>query len=108
MAIGIETTNLIRPENSLKFRVLYNKYMDHIVLQLGDITKPGKIETKDTKVTSFSTLSMKPKRKVGSKRKMSYQLVDEFRIVALQNYNVDEKLNPIEINIRESKIQGKL
>ena len=108
MAIGIETTNLIRPENSLKFRVLYNKYMDHIVLQLGDITKPGKIETKDTKVTSFSTLSTKPKRKVGSKRKMSYQLVDEFRIVGLQNYNLDEKLNPIEINIRDSKIQGKL
>ena len=108
MAIGIETTNLIRPENSLKFRVLHNKYMDHIVLQLGDIRKPGKKETKDTKVTSFSTLSTKPKRKVGSKRKMSYQLVDEFRIVGLQIYNVDEKLNPIEINSRESKIEGKL
>ena len=25
-AIGIKTTNLIRPENSLQFRVLYNKY----------------------------------------------------------------------------------
>ena len=34
--IGIKTTNLTRPENSLKFRVLYNKYMDHIVLQLED------------------------------------------------------------------------
>ena len=33
-AIGIKTTNLIRPENSLKFRVFYNKHMDHIVLQL--------------------------------------------------------------------------
>ena len=106
-AIGIKT-NLIRPENSLKFRVLYNKYMDHIVLQLGDITKPGKIETKDTKVKSFSTLSTKPKRKVGSKRKMSYQLVDEFRIVGLQNYNLDEKFNSIEINIRDSETEGKL
>ena len=38
---------------------------------------------------------------------MSYQLVDQFRIVNLQNYNLDEKLNPIEINIRDSKIQGK-
>ena len=39
---------------------------------------------------------------------MSYQVVDEFRIVGLQNDNLDEKLNPIEINIRESQIQGKL
>ena len=71
-AIGIKTTNLIRPENSLKFRVLYNKYIDHIVLQLEDVRRPGKIETKDTKLTNFSILSTKPKRKVGFKRKMSY------------------------------------
>ena len=107
-AIGIKTTKLLRPENSLKFRVLYNKYMDHIGLQLEDIRKPGKIETKDAKVTNFSILSTKPKRKVGSKRKMSYQVIDEFRIAGLQNYNVDEKLNPIEINICDSEIQGKL
>ena len=31
---GIKTTNLIRPESSLKSRVVHNKYMDHIVLQL--------------------------------------------------------------------------
>ena len=66
---GIKTTNLIRPESSLKFRVVHNKYMDHIVLQLEDIRKPGKLETKDTKVTHFSILSTKPKRKVGSKEK---------------------------------------
>ena len=30
---GIKT-NLIRTESSLKFRVMYNKYMDHIALQL--------------------------------------------------------------------------
>ena len=39
---------------------------------------------------------------------MSYQIVDEFRIIGLQNYNLDEKLNPIEINICDGKIQGKL
>ena len=82
--------------------------MDHIALQLEDIRKPGKIETKNTKVTNFSILSTKPKRKFGFKRKMSYQLVYEFRIVGLQNYNLDEKLNPIEINICDSEIQGKL
>ena len=101
--IGIKTANLIRPENSLKFWVLHNKYMDHIVLQLEDIRKPGKIEKKDTKVTNFSILSTKLKRRIGSERKMSYQLVDEFRIFGLQNYNLDEKLNPIEINIRDTE-----
>ena len=88
--------------------MLHNKYMDHIVRQLEDVRKPGKIETKDSKVINVSILSTKPKRKVSSKRKMSYQLVDEFRVASLQNYKLDEKLNPIEINIRDSKIQGKL
>ena len=106
--IGIKTRNLIRPENSLKFRVLCNKFMDRIVLQLEDVRKPGKIETKDAKVTSFSILSAKPKTKVGSKRTMFNQLVDEFRIVGLQNYNLDEKLNPIEINVCVNEIQGKI
>ena len=92
----------------MKFRVLCNKYVDHIVLQLEDIRKPGKIERKDAKVSNFSILSTKPKRKVGSKRKVSYQLVDAFRIAGLQNYNLDEKLNLIEINIGDSKIQEKL
>ena len=92
----------------MKFSVLYNKYMDHIVLQLEDIRKPGKMERKDAKVSNFSILSTKPKRKVGSIRKVSYQLVDAFRIAGLQNCNLDEKLNLIEINIRDSKIQEKL
>ena len=104
-AIGIKIKNLIRPENSLKFRVLYNKYMDHIVLQLEDIRKPGKTETKDAKVTIFLILTTWPKIKVGSKEKMSYQVADEIRIVGLQNYNIYEKLNPIEINIDNSEIQ---
>ena len=82
--------------------------MNHIVLQLEDIRKPGKAKTKNAKVTNFSILSTKPKRKFCCRRKMSYQLVDEFGIVGLQNYNLDEKLNPTEINIRDSEIQGKL
>ena len=39
---------------------------------------------------------------------MSYQIVDEVRTVGLQNYNLFEKLNPIDINIHDSEIQGKL
>ena len=38
---------------------------------------------------------------------MSYQIVDENRIAGLQNYNVYEKLNPIEVNIGDSEIQEK-
>ena len=82
--------------------------MDHIVLQLEDIRKTGKIETKDAEVTNFSILSTKPKRRVGSKGKMSYHIVNEIRIVGLQNYNIYEKMNPTEINIGDSEIQGKL
>ena len=48
------------------------------------------------------------KKIVWSKGKKSYQLVDEFRSVGLQNQNLDEKLNLIEINICDSEIQGKL
>ena len=36
---------------------------------------------------------------------MFYQMVDQIRIVGLQNYNAYEKLNPIEIDIRDSEIQ---
>ena len=82
--------------------MVHNKYINYIVLQLEDIRKQGKRETKDAKVTNFSIL------KVGSKGKMSYGIVDEIRIVGHQNYNVYEKLNPIEINIRDSELQGKL
>ena len=44
---------------------------------------------------NFSILSTKRKRRIGPERKMAYQLVDEFRIFGLQNYNLDEKLNPL-------------
>ena len=105
---GIKTTNLIRPKSSLKFSVVHNKYMDHFVLQLEDIRKPGKIETKNARVTNILILSTKPKKKVGSKGKMSYQIVDEIKTVGLQNYSVYEKLKPIKINICDWEIQRKL
>ena len=50
---GIKTTNLIRPESSLKFWVVHNRYMDHIVLQLEDIRKPRKIETRKQRTQRF-------------------------------------------------------
>ena len=108
-AIGIvSTTKLVRIENSLKFNVVVNdKYMDHIVLQLEDIRKAGKIETKDAKVTNFLILSTKPKWRISSKGKMSYQIIDEIKIVGLQNFSLNEELN-VEITIHDSEIQSKL
>ena len=50
---GTKTTNLIRPESSLKRRVVHNKYMDYIVLQLKDIKKPGKNRNKGRKSYKF-------------------------------------------------------
>ena len=82
--------------------------MGHTVLQLEDIRKPGKIETKDAKVKNFLILSKKPKRKIGSKGKMSYQIIDEIKIVGLQNRSLNEKLNPVEITIHDSETQSKL
>ena len=108
-AVGIhETTNLVRPESSLKFNVVNNKYMDHIEPQLEDIKKPEEIETKDTEVTNFSILSTKSKRRIGSKAKMPYQIIDAIKIVGLQNRTLNEKLNPVKITVHDSEIQSKL
>ena len=108
-AIGIESTaKLVRPENSLKFNIVNDKYMDYIVLQLEDIRKPGKIERKGTKVTNFLILSTKPKRTIGSKGKMFYQIIDKIKIVGLQNCSLNEKLNLVEITTHDSEIQSKL
>ena len=68
-AIGIKTTQLVRPSDSLKFRVMNNKILTQLILSLEDIKEPGKIKTKGTKVTNFSILSAKRKTITGLKRK---------------------------------------
>ena len=80
--------------------------MDHTVLQLEYIRKPRKIETKDAKVTHFSILSTKPKRRIGSKGQD--HIIDEIKIVGLQNRSLNEKLNSVKITIHNSKVQSKL
>ena len=86
-AIGIETTQLVRSSNSLKFRVMNNKILTQLILSLEDIKKPAEIKTKDAKVTNFSILSTKGKTITRLKRKMSYEIKDEFRIFKIQNLN---------------------
>ena len=82
--------------------------MDPIVLQLELIRKPRTLETKRVKVTNFLILSTKSKRRTGSKEKMSYQIIDNIKIVGLQNRSLNEKLNRGEIPIHGSEIQSKL
>ena len=38
---------------------------------------------------------------------MSYQIIDEIKIVGLQNFSLNEELN-VEITIHDSEIQSKL
>ena len=61
-AIGIKTTQLVRPSDSLKFRVLNNKILTQLILSLEDIKEPGEIKTKDAKVTNFSFYQIKEKQ----------------------------------------------
>ena len=105
-SIGIKTAQLVRPSNSLKFRVMNNKILTQLILSLEDIKEPGEIKTKDAKVTNFSILSTK--RKTGLKRKRSYEIKDEFRIFGIQNCELFEKLNPNNMQIRDSEINSKL
>ena len=66
---GINATNLIRPERSLKFRVVHNKYMDHIVLQLEDIRKSGKQKQRmqTLQIYQFYQQNLKEKQAVKEK-----------------------------------------
>ena len=107
-AIEIKATQLVRPSNSLKFQVMNNKILTQLILSLEGIKEPGKIKTKEAKVTSFSILSTKSKRITGLKRKMSYEIKDEFRIFEIQNFELFEKLIPINMQIRDNKIKSKL
>ena len=68
-ALGIQTTKLVTPENSLKFKVLHDKYMDQIFLQLEDITKPGKKETTTQKLQICQFYWQNQKEKVAQKEK---------------------------------------
>ena len=106
--MGIKMTQLVRPSNSLKFRVMINKILTQLILSLEEIKQPGEIKAKDTKITNFSILSTKRKTITRLKRKMSYEIKDEFRIFGIQNFESFEKLNPTNIQTRNSEINSKL
>lgn len=96
---------MITPATSLIFRVVEDKYKEQIVLQLEDIRKPGKIATKDSKITNLLILRANKKGTVGAKE-MSHVLADEVKKGGLQNYNIYNKLNPVDISIRDSNLNA--
>ena len=100
-------TQLVRASNSLKFRVMNNKTLTQLILSLEDIKKPGEIKTKYAKVTNFPLLSTKRKAITGLKRKMLFEIKNELRIFGIQNFELLEKLNPINVEIRDSEINSK-
>ena len=55
--------NLINSTNRLKFNILNNIQKEFISLQLEDILNPKKIETLDSKITNFSIILIKRKKK---------------------------------------------
>ena len=49
-------------------------------------------------------LTEKKKRKIGEKRKMSYEIIDSIQITCLQNFDNYQKSNPVKIPINSNKI----
>ena len=70
------------------------------------MTKKESIKVKDNKVISFYILATREKKKVGNKRLMPYEIIDLVKIGGLQNFDKYDKLNPMDINIRDSKVNS--
>ena len=74
------------------------------MLQLKDIKKKEKIDVRDKNITNFSILVSPKLNKIGEKRKMSYVIVDEVKIGGLNSFDKYDKLNPVEVSIRDSDV----
>ena len=97
---------MITPQKSLKFKVQNKKYKKNIVIQLERITKDESMKVKDDKVTNFSILTTTEKKKVGNKRPMPHEIIDQVKIGVLQNFETYDKLTPIDISIRDSEVNS--
>ena len=102
--IGLKATELISPANNLKFNVLEKKHEEKIVLQLKEIRSKQKIDVKDKKRTNFSILPTIQKNRVGAKRKMPPKIINEIKIGGMQSFEKYDKLNPVEVSIKDSEV----
>ena len=73
--------------------------MKFLTLQLGDILTPKKIEKTDSKIKNFSILAT---------GKMNKKTIDQVIIEDFQDFEQCMKINSINIEISDSKIQTKL
>ena len=105
-ALGIRSTNMITPKKSFKINVQNEEYKENIVIQLERLTKEESIKVKDDKVSNFSILATREKKKIGNKRSIPYEIIDQVKIDGLRNFDAYDKLNPVDINIRDSKVNS--
>ena len=103
---GIKSTHMVTPKISLKFNVPKEEYKENVVIQLERITSENSINVKDDKVTNFSILATRQQSRVGNKRTMPYETIDHVKIGGLQNFDRYDKLNPVEISVRDSEGVG--
>ena len=88
---------ITQKKKRLKFKVEKDKYKEYIVIQLERITKKGTIKVKNNKINNFSILAIKEQNKVGNKREMPYEIIEQVKFGGLQNLDTYDKLNPVEI-----------
>ena len=101
---GIKSTYMVSPKKSLKFNVQKEEYRENVVIQLERITSKKPINIKDGEVTNFSILATRQQNRVGNKRTMPYEIIDHVKIGGLQNFDRYDKLNPVEISVRDSGV----
>ena len=98
---GIKLTHMVTPKKSLKFNVQKEEYRENVVIQLERITSETPINAKDGKVTNFSILATRQQNRVGNNRMIPYEIIYHVKIGGLQNFDRYDKLNPVEISVRD-------
>ena len=89
----------------MKFNILVNIEKEFLSLHLDNILTTKKIETTDTKIKNFSMLATsKTNMKIIDGLKLNLQI----KIEGFQNFEQYMRINPINIQITDPKIQTKL
>lgn len=90
---------MIKPQKKISFNFQNDIYKNQIDLNLARVKDEEKIHTAINKILNFVVFMTKVDRRIGQKRtEISYQSIDTFHIIALQN--LDEYDRPNQINIR--------
>ena len=103
-----EGNKLITFKNPLRFTVTMKKLKEKIILQLEDIRSKQKINISDNKIKNLTIISQERKNKIGYKRKMNYEIIDEIHFIGLEKFVKYDKLNPISITIQSNDINAYL